>query len=150
MGDGRLLHDALCVFERFQSVLRFLEYPSGRRVNRRIMAQPRTGGHIAPRLARYACLSAALGLAACAGIRQEIHSDGEHGMSDVTLTQEDQRKSVVLQPGATLAVRLRENPSTGFRWRLEQSDDAILAPLESRYAQDAATIGGGGTHVWRF
>ena len=72
-------------------------------------------------------------------------------MSVITLTQADQGKSITLQPGQTLVVKLPENPTTGFRWAIARNDEATLALRSSDYAPAANVgVGGGGQRTFTF
>jgi inhibitor of cysteine peptidase len=69
----------------------------------------------------------------------------------MTLTQSNNGKSVTISQGETVRMRLDENPSTGFRWVLEQGNDEILELLTSDYIQGSgAGVGGAGQRVWKF
>jgi inhibitor of cysteine peptidase len=107
--------------------------------------------HMVTHVPRFACALAAIGMSACVGAHRGNHSGGENSLPNVTLTQEDKGRSIALKVGQTIAVHLRENPTTGFRWTLEQGGDSILEPLDSTYVQAAiSATGGGGLHVWTF
>ena len=72
-------------------------------------------------------------------------------MSVITLTQADQGKSITLQPGQTLVVKLPENPTTGFRWAIARNDEETLALRDSDYAPAAGVgVGGGGQRTFTF
>jgi inhibitor of cysteine peptidase len=61
-------------------------------------------------------------------------------------------QTVALSPGASTTIVLRENPSTGFRWRLntEQSTYLGLVRVIDRgyQAGQSGLIGAPGTHCW--
>ena len=42
-------------------------------------------------------------------------------MSNVTLAQADNGKSVEVKPGDTIVIQLDENSTTGFRWAMDQT-----------------------------
>ncbi len=72
-------------------------------------------------------------------------------MSAITLTEADQGKTVTLHPGQSLVVQLAENPTTGFRWSLDQGNEEIVALRDSNYVMAAgAGIGGGGQRTFTF
>jgi inhibitor of cysteine peptidase len=82
--------------------------------------------------------------------RDESFREGKT-LAGMTLTQSDNGKSVTISPGETVRISLDENPSTGFRWALEQGNDEILELLTSDYIQaSGAGVGGGGQRVWKF
>lgn len=58
---------------------------------------------------------------------------------------------VKLKLGETFTLRLEENPSTGYRWRLEADGAPALELDGDQYeAPPRATVGGPGHHQWRF
>lgn len=65
----------------------------------------------------------------------------------VTLTEKDAGRTVELAPGETVAVQLQENPTTGYRWTVEETAGLQLAgdDLASR-----GGIGAAATHTFRF
>lgn len=69
----------------------------------------------------------------------------------VTLVHTDSGKSIEVQSGDTIIVRLDENPTTGFQWAIDKSNDAILTLQDSDYvpAPDSR-IGSGGQRVFTF
>jgi predicted secreted protein len=54
-------------------------------------------------------------------------------------------------PGDRLVIRLAEAPTSGYRWRLDDYNPAVLQPAGDEFvpAIDAKT-GGGGTREFRF
>jgi inhibitor of cysteine peptidase len=67
-----------------------------------------------------------------------------------TLTAVDNGTAIELQPGDELIVRLDENPTTGYRWEIDRLDGP-LEPIADSYEMSApGTIGGGGSHEFRF
>ena len=56
--------------------------------------------------------------------------------------------------GATVRIRLRENPSTGYRWRITTAPArSVLRFTGSTYLPDAhapRVVGSGGTRVWTY
>jgi inhibitor of cysteine peptidase len=68
-----------------------------------------------------------------------------------TLDEHADRSQVELALGDSLAVRLEENPTTGFRWRVD-ADGAPAAALAGDEYQTPArgTAGAPGHHLWRF
>jgi inhibitor of cysteine peptidase len=59
-------------------------------------------------------------------------------------------QTVDLAVGQTIELRLKENPTTGYRWQLRQ-DGAPACRIVADFAvpDDAAVPGRGGLHVWR-
>ena len=59
-------------------------------------------------------------------------------------------REIELGAGEEFELRLHENPTTGFRWRLA-SDGAPACILQSDFFETAnGRPGQGGTHYWRF
>src|SRR5664280_376922 len=92
----------------------------------------------------------ALTLLLLSGCRVASFSE-EKALSGTTLTQTDQGKSISIRPGEVMEISLKENPSTGFRWSLEKSNDEILELLNSDYIQAfGPEVGSGGKRIWKF
>jgi inhibitor of cysteine peptidase len=72
-------------------------------------------------------------------------------MPDFTLTEEDSGKPIKVPVGALVHLRLRENPTTGYRWSLPDLKSELLA-LESDEYEPApgSGIGGGGIRHFVF
>jgi inhibitor of cysteine peptidase len=70
-------------------------------------------------------------------------------MPDTILTRADHETTVELQPGTTAVVELEENPTTGFRWAIEQPLPAGISLLDSDYAPGGDAVGGGGLRQFR-
>ena len=62
----------------------------------------------------------------------------------IMLKSGDSGKSVEARVGDIVAVSLDENPSTGYRWAIEQGDEQIAQMLATEYRRAAAdnAIGG--------
>lgn len=65
----------------------------------------------------------------------------------MTLTEKDNGQSVDVTADTTLTVRLKENPTTGYRWAVDSSDG--LEPAGSQF-QPGAFPGAGGTRILQF
>jgi inhibitor of cysteine peptidase len=69
-----------------------------------------------------------------------------------TQAQMQTTQTVALSPGTSTVIALRENPSTGFRWRLntEHSTNlAIVRVIDRGYqAGQGGLIGAPGSHRW--
>jgi inhibitor of cysteine peptidase len=61
-------------------------------------------------------------------------------------------QTVSLRPGVSTTIALRENPSTGFKWRLDMTrstDLSIIRIIDRGYrAGQTGLIGAPGTHRW--
>jgi inhibitor of cysteine peptidase len=76
---------------------------------------------------------------------------GDQARSSMTLTHADNGTAVTIRPGEHVVIRLAEHPTTGFRWAVDQGDEAIVALRENTYSPAAgARVGGDGQHVWTF
>lgn len=75
----------------------------------------------------------------------------EVGPGNVVLAPTD-GGSVVVPDGCVLKVVLPSNPTTGYRWQVDQLPPGMAVEGESRFVRDPdqPTIGGGGTEEWRF
>jgi len=72
-------------------------------------------------------------------------------MATITLTRADHGKSIEVQVGDLITVSLDENPTTGFRWAIDKSDDDVVALQSSEYAAASGSrMGGGGQRVVTF
>lgn len=109
------------------------------------------------RLYIVACLLrtvSALGFLSVSGCQDYDNGEFVHkdkALTEINLTQSDNGKSIQIGLGEIVRISLDENPSTGFRWALEQGDDEVLELLTSDYIQASAPrVGVGGKRVWRF
>ena len=69
-------------------------------------------------------------------------------MSKVILSDEDSGRTKRVNPGDTIEITLPENPTTGYRWSLDECDAATLDVLRNEFepAQGGA-IGAGGRRI---
>jgi inhibitor of cysteine peptidase len=76
---------------------------------------------------------------------------GRPTMDTITLRKHDSGRRLMAPPNTQVVVQLPENPTTGYRWSVDQLDEAILAPGDSTYRADSdGAIGGGGVHTFSF
>lgn len=62
-------------------------------------------------------------------------------------------KPIDLHVGQTLTLTLPSNPTTGFRWKLEDAATGVLRSLGPEVyntPEDAGVVGGAGESSWRF
>ena len=59
-------------------------------------------------------------------------------------------RDIELRLGETVAVRLSENPTAGFRWKLDSSGAPVCTLVENDYQPSASAPGAGGIHRWQF
>jgi inhibitor of cysteine peptidase len=72
-------------------------------------------------------------------------------MATITLTRAEDGKSIEVQVGDLIIVSLDENPTTGFRWAVDKSDEDVAALLSSEYAAaPGSKVGRGGRRVVTF
>jgi inhibitor of cysteine peptidase len=57
-------------------------------------------------------------------------------------------QSLTVRVDDVLALQLPENSSTGYRWSLDNVDDALLALEDASYRAADQSVGGGGYAVW--
>jgi inhibitor of cysteine peptidase len=67
------------------------------------------------------------------------------------LDESDNEREIELHVGEEFEIRLPENPTTGFRWRLASNGEPACI-LESNFFEtaDHSPPGRGGSHYWRF
>jgi inhibitor of cysteine peptidase len=67
------------------------------------------------------------------------------------LTQGDDGRTVGVHMGDILQVNLPENPTTGYRWKVHECDDAILTFEGVEFhPEGTVVVGGGGVRVFEF
>lgn len=71
-------------------------------------------------------------------------------MNAITMTQEDNGKTVDIALDSELLVSLPENPATGYTWAIAGKDDAMTDLVESIYVPTNLTPGRGGLRTFRF
>lgn len=75
------------------------------------------------------------------------------GASEITLTEQDASREVLLKKGELLVVRLPANPTTGYSWNLRISDKGILNQENADYhpsQNNGKRVGAGGEQYWKF
>jgi predicted secreted protein len=66
-------------------------------------------------------------------------------MANITLTRADAGSFVTVNRGDMITVRLEENPTTGYVWKIEEIDPGVLELVSEEYETVAGGgIGGGG------
>jgi inhibitor of cysteine peptidase len=68
----------------------------------------------------------------------------------LTLDESANGQDVELGVGQELEVRLRENPTTGYRWRLASAAAPACQLIKDYLGVSGETHGGGGIHHWLF
>jgi inhibitor of cysteine peptidase len=83
---------------------------------------------------------------------QKVVASPSDSRSAITVTEQDDGKSIELAKGQTLFVRLASNWTTGYQW-MPQGDPGPLELLKSDVARDALgekVVGVGGTQVLQY
>jgi inhibitor of cysteine peptidase len=57
-------------------------------------------------------------------------------------------QTIDLAIGQTIEIRLRENPTTGFRWQLMGGDRTVCAMTSDTFKRASGPPGHGGEHSW--
>jgi inhibitor of cysteine peptidase len=70
----------------------------------------------------------------------------------ITLTEGDHGRTVSVRRGDVVEVSLPENPTTGFRWAVEEPESAAVSLLSAALSPPPANagLGHGGVRVFRF
>ena len=69
----------------------------------------------------------------------------------ISITDQDNNRSIKVSLGKGLSVALGENPTTGFTWHLQPGSQDILALESDDYELGAASaVGGSGIRQFRF
>ena len=72
-------------------------------------------------------------------------------MADITLTDADAGRTVAVDSGDTIVLRLEENPTTAYLWQIEQLDSGVLEKVSDDYQiAGGSGIGGGGERTLVF
>ena len=72
------------------------------------------------------------------------------GNQTITLTKDDNGKTIQSHVGDTVVVQLDENDTTGFVWALSKPDASILALQDSTYTPAGNVPGQGGQRQFTF
>jgi predicted secreted protein len=74
-------------------------------------------------------------------------------MSDHSLAQADQGKTITLKVGQSLTLRLNENPTTGYRWIIPTLENQIIQMVDDRFDRPVThpnLMGAGGERIFVF
>jgi inhibitor of cysteine peptidase len=70
---------------------------------------------------------------------------------NVDLGEESNGKEISLHVGEMFTVRLPENPTTGYTWRLDKDGSPVCSKVGDSFSPPAdSRMGSPGTHEWRF
>jgi inhibitor of cysteine peptidase len=70
--------------------------------------------------------------------------------SPIEVLEKDCGQAFDLAIGDELHLTLKENPTTGFRWRLQEASVQVCRAVEDQFETTTHHYGGGGVHWWRF
>ncbi len=62
----------------------------------------------------------------------------------------DNGKTVTVHVGDEVDIALDSNPTTGFQWAIDKSDNTLLTLKESDYTSSSNLVGSGGTQTFKF
>ena len=68
----------------------------------------------------------------------------------ITISESNQGQTIKAKPGDTLGICLEENPTAGFRWRLDSAAEAICTLRRDAFEPGHAAVGQAGVHRWWF
>lgn len=72
-------------------------------------------------------------------------------MSRIELGPADGGRTLSVAEGSTVELLLPENPTTGFRWRVEEMDARVLSLVDDAYADaPSPAVGAGRVRRFRF
>jgi len=72
-------------------------------------------------------------------------------VSRITLTEADKGKTIQVHRGSEIVIHLEENPTTGYRWAIDQTNNTVLAPQNPSFSPTpGGGIGAGGTRTFTF
>jgi inhibitor of cysteine peptidase len=70
---------------------------------------------------------------------------------DLRFGEDSNGKEISVKAGQEFTVVLPENPTTGYRWRIEKDGAPVCSKIGDSFSPPAdSRIGSPGTHEWRF
>ena len=67
-----------------------------------------------------------------------------------SLTGSDNGKTITVHVGDEIDIALDSNPTTGFDWAIDKSNDSLLTLKQTNYQALSNLIGSGGTDTFKF
>ncbi len=67
-----------------------------------------------------------------------------------SLSASDNGKTITVHVGDEIDIALDSNPTTGFDWAIDKSNDALLTLKQKDYQASSNAIGSGGTDTFKF
>lgn len=78
-------------------------------------------------------------------------STGHFDMQETVLIPSDKGKKIEVHTGDMILVRLDENPTTGYQWKVGELDPQIIELQDTQFSMAPETgIGGGGIKIFTF
>jgi len=71
-------------------------------------------------------------------------------MGEIVVTEGHSGGVVTARAGDSVALKLEENPTTGFRWEIASVDSQVLALIKDEFQPTSPGIGGGGMRLFHF
>jgi inhibitor of cysteine peptidase len=72
-------------------------------------------------------------------------------MNQILIDQTQKNQTFDVSVSDTIIITLKENPTTGYRWKLDHGNEEIIKMEDSKYSMTSANgIGGGGTRTFTF
>ena len=72
------------------------------------------------------------------------------GPDEIVLSLADDGRQAELGEGQVLVIALEANPSTGYGWQVEASDETLLRQIDARFEPTSNLLGAPGKQVFRF
>jgi inhibitor of cysteine peptidase len=70
--------------------------------------------------------------------------------ASTSLTGSDNRKTIQVHVGDEIDIALDSNPTTGYGWAIEKSDETLLTLKQSNFSASSSLIGSSGTQTFTF
>jgi inhibitor of cysteine peptidase len=72
-------------------------------------------------------------------------------VAQLTITEVDQGKTLIVHSGSVIALKLTENSGAGYQWEIESLDSQLLELQSSTFSLPSnAEVGGGGERIMTF
>lgn len=67
-----------------------------------------------------------------------------------SLSGSDNGKTIAVHVGDEIDIALDSNPTTGFQWAIDKSNESLLTLKQTDYTASSNLIGSGGTQTFKF
>jgi inhibitor of cysteine peptidase len=72
-------------------------------------------------------------------------------MNQILIDKNDNDKTFVARPNDIIMITLKENATTGYRWKVDRIDEEIILLDNSQYSMSTnSLVGSGGTRTFTF